>query len=206
MNANSARDHFYVYRQLRSGAVFHRGLSVEDMEHYLNRIRTEEGSPAHRLALQALWLHVGYYEDLRRITMHSMRAMIARQEQHAEAPRTLAELDEALAESVERSRTASAEDRRRRLAQAPRIPQRVSVVGVAYLRNPDVVAEVLDRAAGKCERCLREAPFRRGKDDTPYLEVHHRHHLADGGEDTVDNAIALCPNCHRELHFGRATG
>ncbi len=23
----------------------------------------------------------------------------------------------------------------------------------------------------------------------------------DGGDDTVENALGLCPNCHRELHF-----
>ena len=27
-------------------------------------------------------------------------------------------------------------------------------------------------------------------------------YLADGGADTVENAIAVCPNCHRELHYG----
>jgi hypothetical protein len=26
--------------------------------------------------------------------------------------------------------------------------------------------------------------------------------LARGGEDTVENAVAVCPNCHREAHFG----
>ena len=25
--------------------------------------------------------------------------------------------------------------------------------------------------------------------------------LADGGPDTVENAVALCPNCHRRLHY-----
>lgn len=32
--------------------------------------------------------------------------------------------------------------------------------------------------------------------------MHHRRRLADGGEDTVANAIALCPSCHRERHYG----
>ncbi|MFM5358466.1 HNH endonuclease [Aeromonas veronii] len=40
------------------------------------------------------------------------------------------------------------------------------------------------------------------KDGTPYLEVHHKEKLADGGEDTLENTIALCPNCHRKFHFG----
>jgi len=44
--------------------------------------------------------------------------------------------------------------------------------------------------------------FIRKKDNTPYLEVHHKIQLAEGGEDSIENAIAVCPNCHRELHFG----
>jgi 5-methylcytosine-specific restriction protein A len=32
--------------------------------------------------------------------------------------------------------------------------------------------------------------------------VHHLIRLADGGDDTVDNAVAACPNCHRQRHFG----
>ena len=26
--------------------------------------------------------------------------------------------------------------------------------------------------------------------------------LLEGGPDTVENAIALCPNCHRKQHYG----
>ncbi|MHC1750389.1 MAG: HNH endonuclease [Cellulosilyticaceae bacterium] len=53
-----------------------------------------------------------------------------------------------------------------------------------------------------CERCGATAPFIRASDGTPYLEVHHKIRLADGGEDTVENAMTVCPNCHRELHLG----
>ena len=71
-----------------------------------------------------------------------------------------------------------------------------------YDRNPDVIVEVLERAGSKCEKCLNDAPFKKRKDGMPYLEVHHIVRLADGGYDTVANAIALCPNCHRESHYG----
>ncbi len=66
----------------------------------------------------------------------------------------------------------------------------------------DVVAEVLHRAQGRCERCQNEAPFKSRATGEPYLEVHHRIPLADNGDDTVENAIALCPNCYRYSHFG----
>jgi len=78
----------------------------------------------------------------------------------------------------------------------------IEVVTTRFLRNADVIVEVLKRANGFCERCKCSAPFIRKKDKTPYLEVHHVELLSKGGEDTVENAIGLCPSCHRELHFG----
>ncbi|EOJ8646441.1 HNH endonuclease [Vibrio parahaemolyticus] len=33
--------------------------------------------------------------------------------------------------------------------------------------------------------------------------MHHVLPLADGGSDTITNTAALCPNCHKELHFGQ---
>lgn len=103
---------------------------------------------------------------------------------------------------VEMSRKLSNAERRKRLANAQTKPQQIAVKTIAFIRNPDVVAEVLNRANGYCEKCKRKAPFLRAKDGTPYLEVHHRIPLANGGDDTVENAEALCPNCHREAHFG----
>ena len=47
----------------------------------------------------------------------------------------------------------------------------------------------------------KKAPFKR-KDGSDYLEVHHKIFLYNYGEGSVDNAEALCPNCHREKHYG----
>ena len=96
----------------------------------------------------------------------------------------------------------SPQTRRARLAHAPRKPKTRTATVLVFDRNPDVVAEVLVRSSGKCELCDKPAPFKRA-DGTPYLEVHHRIRLADGGDDTVENAIAVCPNCHRQEHFGQ---
>jgi 5-methylcytosine-specific restriction protein A len=57
---------------------------------------------------------------------------------------------------------------------------------------------VLDRANGICEGCSAVAPFE--TKEGPYLEAHHVNQLSDDGEDTPDNVIALCPNCHRKAH------
>lgn len=71
---------------------------------------------------------------------------------------------------------------------------------IYYPRKDDVIAWVLHTAGGRCEVCEEAAPFLKS-DGEPYLEIHHVRHLADGGPDQTDNAVAACPNCHRRLHF-----
>ncbi|MDK9556102.1 HNH endonuclease signature motif containing protein [Marinobacter sp. M216] len=92
--------------------------------------------------------------------------------------------------------------RQKRLKEASQKPAMRLTYQAEFIRNADVVAEVLVRAKGKCECCGESAPFLRSKDGSPYLEVHHKVFLSNGGEDSVENAEALCPNCHREKHFG----
>jgi len=76
------------------------------------------------------------------------------------------------------------------------------VYSYTYRRNPDIVVEALLRAGGVCEDCKQTAPFDRASDGTPYLEVHHVQSLANNGEDTLSNVLAICPNCHRKRHYG----
>ena len=126
------------------------------------------------------------------------------------APEWLGTMPEAILGDIEKdfekrlsnSQKDSSAVRQERLAKASTLPEAVQVVSRAYRRNADVVAEVLYRARGKCEGCHSPAPFLRASDGSPYLEVHHRIMLSQGGEDTVENALAVCPNCHRKLHFG----
>lgn len=115
----------------------------------------------------------------------------------------LASYNSTFLKEVESSLRDSSTARQARLKKAAKIPTKIAVVSQVWVRNPDVIAEVLARANGQCEKCCKPAPFYRKKDGTPYLEVHHKIQLANDGEDTIENAIALCPNCHREQHFGK---
>lgn len=115
---------------------------------------------------------------------------------------TLNEYDRELEKQVSNSLNTSKEERQKRLENAPKKPERINTVVSNFKRNPDVIAAALERAAGVCEDCGNGAPFNRASDGSPYLEVHHMKPLSQGGEDTVENALALCPNCHRKAHFG----
>lgn len=72
---------------------------------------------------------------------------------------------------------------------------------LGFARRPDVKAWVLRQADGRCELCGEPAPFA-SEGGVPYLEHHHVVQLANGGSDTVENSVAVCPNCHRRLHLG----
>ena len=79
-------------------------------------------------------------------------------------------------------------------------PEKTASSSVQFKRDPAVVAWVLAEAKGLCECCGQPAPFKRA-DGSPFLEVHHVVRLKDKGPDTIENAVAICPNCHRALHY-----
>ncbi len=79
-------------------------------------------------------------------------------------------------------------------------PQKVVASSTVFSRLPGVKAFVLKRAGGRCESCAAPAPFKTSL-GLDYLEVHHMKTLAQGGSDRVQNTVALCPNCHRALHY-----
>lgn len=68
-----------------------------------------------------------------------------------------------------------------------------------YVRDKAIIKEAKRQAQGICQLCNNEAPFN-DKNGEPYLEVHHINWLSNGGQDTISNAIALCPNCHSKMH------
>ena len=70
-----------------------------------------------------------------------------------------------------------------------------------FKRSIDVNEYALLRAEGVCEKCDFKAPFL-NSDKSPYLEVHHIFRLSDDGPDIPENVAAVCPNCHREAHYG----
>ena len=80
-------------------------------------------------------------------------------------------------------------------------PKKIISQTTQYDRDPKVKAWIIQQVANRCESCDESAPF---VDDSglPFLELHHLRRLADGGSDTITNAVLLCPNCHRALHYG----
>ncbi len=76
---------------------------------------------------------------------------------------------------------------------------RREVFSTVYLRDAYVSEYAKRRANGHCQLCEQPAPFL-NNDGKPYLETHHIDWISKGGPDTINNTVALCPNCHRKMH------
>lgn len=202
MSPGSASDYIRNLRQMLNGEVFHRTIKLFATGYYLNSIREDFGEIAYRNSLKSFEGHLNYYESLSKGGARpSHRALLVRHKANLEIPSAF-EISGELEADVARASQLSSDERLRLLAKAPRKPERKTATITVFTRNPVVIAEVLARAGGHCEVCLDSAPFLKKKDGTPYLEVHHKVRLADDGDDTIGNAIALCPNCHRRKHYG----
>ena len=68
-----------------------------------------------------------------------------------------------------------------------------------WIRSASIVELAKKLANGICQLCNEQAPFK-DQYGEPYLETHHIEWLANGGADTPENTVALCPNCHKKMH------
>jgi 5-methylcytosine-specific restriction protein A len=76
--------------------------------------------------------------------------------------------------------------------------EKEKLIQVKY-RSDAIKLYAKKRANGQCEGCVTKSPFE--TKSGPYLEVHHLTRLSDGGADSPENVIALCPTCHRRAHY-----
>ena len=97
-------------------------------------------------------------------------------------------------------RELSVADLKGKAKEASKKPKSSTNIHVVFVRDRYVAALAKRRARGRCELCRKAAPFRNATGE-PYLESHHIEWLAHGGSDTIENTVALCPNCHRKMHI-----
>lgn len=197
---HTANAYLNAYRSVRHGRSWKATIGEAAVRSLLE-LASNNGASQLYLALQAVQGHIAYQSGRGTATPGLVRL---RNEYRARLA-SVADIafgQDDLMQQVARALEDDPVKRMERLSLAPRKPAwRVRVVR-DFTRNPDVIAEVLLRAQGVCECCKMLAPFLRRSTGALYLEVHHVIRLADDGDDTVENAIALCPNCHRSKHYG----
>lgn len=102
-------------------------------------------------------------------------------------------------QKAKKARKLSDEDVKRRAQNARKFAGSRITTNQQFDRDPWVIENAKREANGICQLCEKPAPFANSLSE-PYLETHHIIWLSKGGEDTIKNTVALCPNCHRKLH------
>lgn len=109
-----------------------------------------------------------------------------------------ADWDERTERLARQARRMTIDELERRMTESAS-PTARPIASIRRSRDP-YLAELVKRSAnGKCQLCGMDAPFI-DPGGFPFLEEHHIRWLSRGGSDTLDNAVALCPNCHRRMH------
>ena len=90
--------------------------------------------------------------------------------------------------------------------QNPDEPNKTSA-GYVYPRKRWVARKALEIAGYKCELDETHKTFI-NKIDKPYVEPHHLIPMCcqkdfEKGLDVAENVVALCSNCHNEIHYGK---
>jgi len=202
MSEGSASGYINTFVKIMEGAGYTRTINAYGTDYYLENIKKDYGVDVLLTAIASVKKHLEYYEGVGKSSQPKIHKILDKHIKNLNTLSTLEEINNHFKKQVDLSLKDDNETRKSRLLAAKKKPRVIEVKTKLYARNPDVAAEVLSRANGICENCTKPAPFLRAKDNSPYLEVHHIVQLAHGGDDSVENAKALCPNCHREIHFG----
>lgn len=162
---------------------------------YYNSLREGAGrTPETRMGKGIVsWIEIGDRLTIGRI---GNEAYFAKEKRNADDPMP-DELGRQLARSVNSAKIIA----KAKLRTGPP-PKRIRQIS-DFVRDPYIVAAALARAEDQCEMPKCKSQLFQRDDDRSYLEVHHIVPLGEGGDDTLINAAALCPSCHRELHFGK---
>lgn len=180
LNANSAADFIYILRHMLRGEIYKRAMSAPATEDFLKWIQRDYGDAALAQALKALALHIPFNGG----AMNGHRELLSRYE----AAMGAKTVPETALDDLDAPPTGSgAPDRAKRTLHV-------------FQRDPAVRAHVVKRARGCCEYCGRQGFLL--PNGNHYVEAHHIIALAKQGPDTLENVIALCPEHHREAHFG----
>ena len=202
MDRSSAYKYIDDIIYMLNGQMYKYLINKDHTKYFLEKIEEDFGVEGLEKALSAMKEYINYC-DIKGKPCNVEE--LYRSEKRRIEPPTSKELSEE--EDKATAHSLNDEQRKDRLSKKEnKLPETEVKPVKIYKRDADVRAEALKNANGICAKCNKEAPFKRedgALKGQPYLEVHHKRWLSEGGEDTTENAVALCPNCHQEEHHGK---
>ncbi len=201
MNGDTAGIYINSIGNLLNGQILKRTLSLEAAEYFLIRIEKDYNQSKLKDALLAIDAHITYLEEKTNTRVIKLRELLG--EYSLKLSYVFKNEEERKFEKkFKKSYDSTPEERLQRIKKSDKKPRSKKILTQYHVRNADIKAEILYRAKGICGFCKQKAPFITRKYSRPFLEHHHIIPLSEDGKDSLENSMALCPNCHREAHYG----
>lgn len=198
MNPNSAADYINNFRCMVEGKKFTRTNNAFSIEYFLDNIYKDYGSVGLANALNALRLHIEYYEGIQKVTMHKMRNIYTKYLAIPIDTPDEQEQKEIIREIKNRNKT-KREIVRELLNLKPSDPEEVIINSKSFKRDNRTIAQIKFLRDFKCQLCSTTI---KKKDGTFYVEAAHIEPKSRKGRETPDNILLLCPNHHKEFDWG----
>lgn len=198
MNPSTAGDLINNFRRFMMAARYERTNNTFVANFFLNSIFRDYGYQGLSNAIKALKLHIEYYEDLQKTTMHKQREILDRYSKLLDVTQDEIEQTEIIENyrHLEKSKQEIVNELSR---LKPSDPELVTIQGKTYKRDNRTIASIKMLRDFKCQICEE---FIIKKDGSPYIEAAHIKPKCQKGTEMPDNILILCPNHHKEFDLG----
>lgn len=184
MNDASAKDYINDYRYLRIGQQYTRTMKGEATDYFLQNIFNESGFNALQTALQAVDLHIVYYESLNRGRLNNIRKIYKEYKDIKE----------------EGSYNEYHEEEEKNFLEG----KAESIFINRYERDKNARQKCLEHYGYNCFVCGTKLSDLYGEVANKFIHVHHIIELSAIKKeyivDPINDLRPLCPNCHAIIH------
>lgn len=186
INRGSAHDLISNFKYMIDGVKYTRTNNNDTTEYYLENIYKDFGLEKLKNATRALYLHIEYYENLRKTTMHGLRNILNKYESlilNLKFPEFIYpdEVEEDLFEGAKKQITVN-----------------------GYERNAQARQECVNYFGYRCSICSFDFENIYGEIGKDFIHVHHVKPLSEiDGQykiNPIEDLRPVCPNCHSMLH------
>ena len=185
MNEGSAKDYINDYRYMRTGRQYARTMKGKATEYYLKNIYDDFGYNALQMALQAVDLHIAYYETLDNGKLKNIRK-IYNEYIKIQGP------DDSVLEFMDEPEILYTEGKVKKIFTD------------IYERDPEARKKCLEHYGFKCSICGIILSDIYGDIAANFIEIHHLKELStiktEYNVNPIEDMRPLWPNCHSIVH------
>jgi 5-methylcytosine-specific restriction protein A len=186
INKNTSIDYLYNLSHLLNGRIFTRTMNVLSTKYYLEKIHEDFGSKTLKNALQALSLHIDYYEEITGGNVIKLKGIL-----NEYLDKYQIEVDNYYEEDI---------PLKMKLTEGLTKSIRINI----YERNPLARKKCIEHYGSKCIVCGFDFEQKYGELGRKFIHIHHVIEISSIGKeyevDYINDLVPVCPNCHAMLH------